>query len=248
MRVKHQPYINPILASWFVPFGTYHRILISYMPHTAAWKTQLASTFWVWNTLQARAVGYVWIILLDLLPFLALMNAVTILNYPLPTPEMTRQPMWKYVQLTWANLPRAAKDWAHTKPLRQLQQYPKTKAHHGFVPFKPALPKTSQKTTAKFLMRLVLTGNREVGVPSPGANLVQLARGGFAIRLSGGPGSHWCWITPNKAYWCEVETCCFRMNRRKTRKCLLFSNGILLLHDYNIMESFNNLACGWFHL
>lgn len=100
MRVKHQPYINPILASWFVPFGTYRNILISHMPHTAAWKTKPASTFWVWNTLQARAVGYLWIILLDLLPFLAFNECshYTELSHANPRDDTaTRE---KYVQLT----------------------------------------------------------------------------------------------------------------------------------------------------
>ena len=237
MRVKHQPYINPILASWFVPFGTYHRILISYMPHTAAWKTQPASTFWVWNTLQARAVGYLWIILLDLLPFLAFNECShhTELSHANPRDD-TATYVENMFNSPWANLPQAARNWA--------------KAHHGFVPFQ-SFP-TKKHLKKQLPNNLTCTWfSQEIGrweCPRRALTWSSWPGVDFAIRLSGGHGLHWCWITPNKACWCKVETCCFRMNRIKARKCVLFSNGILLLHDYNIMESFNNLAGGWFHL
>lgn len=185
MRVKHQPYINPILASWFVPFGTYRNILISHMPHTAAWKTKPASTFWVWNTLQARAVGYLWIILLDLLPFLAFNECshYTELSHANPRDDTaTRE---KYVQLT---LGKSSPSRQKLSPYQAnlatsavpQNQGPSWFRPYGFVPFKPALPKNISKNNCQMShMHLVLTGNREVGVPSPGANLVQLARGGF---------------------------------------------------------------------
>lgn len=79
--------------------------------------------------------------------------------------EMTQQPTWKYVQLTLGK----------SSPSRQ-----KLSPSWFIIPFKAALPKNISKNNCQMShMHLVLTGNREVGVPSPGANLVQLARGGF---------------------------------------------------------------------
>ena len=120
---------------------------------------------------------------------------------------------------------------------------PKIKAHHASS--LPNLPyqKHPKNNCQISHMHLVLTGNREVGVPSPGANLVPSSWKNANPWICNSP-LRWCGL-----HWSNVKLrFCFRMNRRKTRKWLLFSNGILRLHDYNIMESLKTLACGWFHL
>ena len=195
MRVKHQPYINPMLAWWFVPFETYHSILISHMPHTAAWETKLASTFWVWSNLQARAVGYLWIIL-DLLPFLALLNA----NLPPPG--------------NWTDGSQSSNRKGRPIMLRPFQTCP--------------AKKKTPKTTAKFLTCTCFSQEiwrweyprRALAWPSWKMLIaMDLQFVSQVVRFT---------LMPNDSHVVVKLRCCFRINRRKTRQCWLFSNGILL--------------------
>ena len=247
MQVKHQPYITPMLAWWFVPLGTYRNILISYMPHTAAWKAKPASTSWVWSTLQARAVGYLWIILLDLLPFLAFMQSPywTIPCQPQRWHGNKCENMFNSPEQIFPKPPE-------TEPVpSQSGNFSSTpKPRPIMVSSLSKLPyqKTSQKTTAKCLTCTWFS--QEIGrweCPRRALTWSSWPGVDFAIRLSGGPGLHWCWMTPKQSLLMWSWDMLFSHESEKNKKMFVIFEWDPALHDYNIMKSFNNLACGWFH-
>ena len=180
------------------------------MPHTAAYETQLASTFEFGAPFRQES--------LDIFETSCWMCCLPGFHECSHHTELSPA-MWKYVQLTWANLPQAARNWTdgskllreriyqlnRTKPIQQIQHNRKSRLIM-LRPFQTCPTKNIPKTTARFLTCTWFL--QEIGRwECPRRALTCQVRGGFE-------NSPLSWCRLQKTHYCEVEMLCLHESEK----------------------------------